>query len=244
MSTDTPQRPTVEPPADDLQRLPVIAIDLPVLFEDEGQEEMGESEPHLLTLDILFNGIKAHLTDRPEYRVFGDINLYYHPRRHNSYVTPDVMVVLPPAPLPRLDSYTIGVHGPAPVLAVEVLSRRSAQQQDRTTKPRLYARLGVAEYLMIDVTGRFLPQRLRLRRRRGPRSWDDVPPDPDGGATSALGFRVVIEPDGDARVVNAASGHRYLRPGEAEQTRAAAEQRIRQLEAEIARLRGTPPAAD
>jgi Uma2 family endonuclease len=243
--------------------MPIIALDLPVLFEDEGQEETGESEPHLLTLDILYNGIKAHLANQPDYRAFGDINCHYHPRRRKPYVTPDVMVVRPPAPLPRLTSYTIGVHGPAPVLTVEVLSRRSAQQQDRTNKPRLYARLGVAEYLMIDVTGQFLPQRLCLRRRRGPRSWEDTPTDADGGVTSALGFRVVIDPDGDARVIHATTGHRYPRPGEADtlelarqqaeeraaaaedqaraeaETRRQAEERNRQLEAEIARLRGT-----
>ena len=52
-----------------------------------------------------------------------------------------------PRPLPaRIRSYRIGQHGPPPVLAIEVLSRRSFQQQDLTNKPVLYAQLGVAEY--------------------------------------------------------------------------------------------------
>jgi Uma2 family endonuclease len=227
--------------------LPVIAIDLPVLYEDEGYEEMGESELHLTTLTILYFGLRSHLRSRPGYRVLGDLNFYYHPRKHHAHVSPDVMVVTPPAPLPDdLSSYHLGVHGPAPVLTVEVLSERSAQQQDRTTKSRLYARLGVTEYLLVDVSGRFFPPRLQLRRRRGPRSWDRLQ-DADGGVTSQLGFRIVVEADGQARVLDASTGRRYPRPDEADaeaEARAAAEARVRELEAELARLRGqTPPSA-
>lgn len=225
-------------------KLPIIEIDLPVMFEDEGQEEMGETAPHSDAINILFNGLTNHLAGRPTHQVFQDMNLYYHPRKPLPYVTPDVMVVTPPVALPRtLRSYRLGVQGPAPVLAVEVLSERSAQQQDTTNKPRLYARLGVAEYLLVDVTGEYLSQRLLLKRRRGPRSWTDLT-DPDGGVTSVLGFRVVLEPDGQVRVLDAASGHRYLRPDEAEKAarrEAAAEARIRELETEIARLRGQLP---
>jgi len=42
----------------------------PVMYEDEGQEEMGDSEVHTGTLAILDMGLRAHLADRPEYRVF------------------------------------------------------------------------------------------------------------------------------------------------------------------------------
>ena len=64
--------------------LPVIAVDLPVLYEDEGYEEMGESRPHLTALTILLFGIAAHLEIRPGYQVLGDLNLYYHPRKRRA----------------------------------------------------------------------------------------------------------------------------------------------------------------
>ena len=126
------------------QALPVLFDDLPVLFEDKGQDDMGDSWPHLTAFDILYNGLSDHLAASPTHQVLGDMCLYYHRRHLHSNVSPDVMVVTPPARLPRdLSSYRIGRHGPVPVLTVEVLSPRSTQQLDLTTKRRLYYRLGV-----------------------------------------------------------------------------------------------------
>jgi Uma2 family endonuclease len=253
--------------------LPIIAIDLPVLFEDEGQEEMGESLPHSRTEDILWNGIAAHLAPQPRYRVLPNLNLHYHPIERTAYVSPDTMVVAPRRPLPdEVASYRVREDGPPPVLVAEVLSRRTFQQQDLTNKPVIYADLGVAEYILVDVTGRYLPQRLLLKRLRRDGTWKDEQ-DPDGGVTSRLGFRVIIDADGQVRVLDAKTGRPYARPDEAEaeaearrraerkqkraeqkqrraeekqreadEARRQAEERVRQLEAELARLRGTPPA--
>jgi hypothetical protein len=137
-----------------------------------------------------------------------------------------------------------------PILTAEVLSLRSYQQQDLSNKPVLYRRLGVAEYLLIDTTGEFLNDRLLLRRAVGADEWADEP-DTGGGVTSALGFRVVIKGDGRIRVLDAATGRPYPRPDEAdaeaaarraaEEARQAAEARVRELEAELARLKGDQP---
>jgi hypothetical protein len=150
------------------------------------------------------------------------------------------MAVRPPQPLPRdLEFYRLGEHGPAPVLAAEVLSRRSYQQQDLSNKVVLYHRLGVTEYLLIDVSGELLPERL-LRKRRTARGWENRR-DPDGGITSALGFRARIEADGRLRVSDAATGRRHYRPDEVATSHLAVEQRVRELEAELARLKGEQP---
>src|SRR4051812_34134961 len=107
-------------PPDDL---PILAVDMPVLYEDEGQEEMGESRPHTTTEAILRFALVAHFRTRPGCEVLSDMNLYYHRVDRLAYVSPDVMVVTPFAPLPPdLKSYRIGQNGPAPVLTVEVLS--------------------------------------------------------------------------------------------------------------------------
>lgn len=211
---------------------------LPNLYEDEGQEEMGETSDHTESTAILLYASKAHLAAQGAFDVRANLNFYYRPLPHWNYVSPDVMVTRPPQPLPRdLRSYRIGEHGPAPVFVAEVLSRRSFQQRDLTAKAVLYRSLKVAEYLLIDVSGQFLPQRLLLRRMDDSGAWSDMQ-DTDGGITSALGFRVVLDTDGQIRVVNAATGLRYLRPGEAEEVRRESDARIQQLEAEIARLRG------
>jgi Uma2 family endonuclease len=218
--------------------VPVIAVDIPVMYEDEGQEQMGDSEIHTITLAILDAGLGAFLSGRPDYRVFSNLNVYYHRVNHWAYVSPDVMVVSPTRGLPGpLTSYRIGEDGPAPTLVVEVLSRRSFQQQDLTNKPIIYADLGVREYLLADPTGAFMPEKLLIKHLQPDRTWTEAQ-DPDGGVTSDLGFRVIIESDGHVRVIDGKTGKRYVRPAEAQAELDAQREQIRKLEAELSSLRG------
>lgn len=206
---------------------------LPQLFGDEDLE-MGESTLHTITVNILLYGLGFHFALQTAYRVFGNLNLYYSDDPLD-FVSPDVMVVRPPRVLPeQLTSYRVGEQGPAPVLVGEVLSFRTWQEGDLGRKPLRYSALGVAEYILVDVTGEMLEQRLLLLRRQRDGSWQDEQ-DPDGGVTSRLGFRVVIEADGRLRVLDAKTGKRYARPEEAQ----AMADRVRALEEELARLHGT-----
>jgi Uma2 family endonuclease len=227
--------------------LPIKDEDLPLLYEDEEEGDMGEANIHVLTEEICRNGLKAHLGNQSRYCVFSNMNLYYHPRDPNAYVSPDTMLVEPFRDLGEdVRSYRVGEDGPAPKLTVEVLSARTAQQRDLGEKVAVYAKLKVPEYILVDVTGVYLPQRLLLKRLQPDGTWKDEQ-DPDGGVTSQLGFRLIIESDGHLRVLNAATGERYVRPNEAEdeaRARRQAEERIRALEAELERLRGTAPESD
>src|SRR5919199_2083126 len=81
--------------------LPIIADDMPVMYEDEGQDEMGESKPHTRSDHILSTGLAAHLRPEPRYEVLSNLNLYYHPRDRRAYVSPDVTVVEPTQRLPE-----------------------------------------------------------------------------------------------------------------------------------------------
>jgi hypothetical protein len=192
---------------------------------------LGESNPHVLSDEVLHVCLTAHFANRPEYQVFSNMNLYYQDPEHPEvspmpYVSPDTMVVTPFQRLPEnISSYQIGREGPAPMLVAEVLSERSRQQRDLHEKVILYAGLGIAEYILVDVSGRFLPERLLLKRLRADGTMEDVR-DPDGGVTSQLGFRLIIDTDGRIRVIDTATGHKYIRPLEAEASvRAAAEAR-------------------
>jgi len=216
----------------DLRPFPIVAEDIPLLHEDDEEGEMGESTIHTSTTEIAVCGIPAHVADRPELQVCSNLNLYYSEQDPTAYVSPDVMVMEPDEVDENIASYRLGADGPAPLLVGEVLSERTAQQGDLGHKLRVYAQLGIREYILIDVTGRFLPERLLLRRLRRNRTWKDEQ-DPDGGVTSWLGFRIIIDPDGQLRLLNASTGKRYARPMEA-QTLA---DRVRELEEENARLR-------
>jgi Uma2 family endonuclease len=227
----------------DLRPFPIIEAGLPLLYEDEEEGDLGDATWHTDAMDIALYGVKAHLRDRQELQVFANLNLYYSTRDRNAYVSPDLMVVEPDEVNEDLPSYRIGETGPAPLLVGEVLSERTAQQEDLRDKLPTYAGLGIREYLLIDLTGRFLPERLQLKRLRRDRSWKDEQ-DADGGITSRLGFRLIIDTDDRLRVTDALTGRPYPRPDEAQVealARRKAEERVRALEEELARLRGTGP---
>jgi hypothetical protein len=63
---------------------------------------------------------------------------------------------------------------------------------------------------------------------------------------SRFGFRIAFDADGLPRVNDVATGWVYPRPDEADEiarAAAAAEARVRELEAELARLRNPPPGS-
>lgn len=215
---------------------------MPILYEDESEGEMGEVSWHGDDIRILYIGLGAHLKGRPVLRVFSNMNLYYRKRplhkrtKSKPYVSPDIMVVEPDPPLSAqqaVESYEIGVDGPAPLLTIEVLSRRSAQQRDKTAKAEVYRRLRIPEYILVDTTGRFLKEHLQLWRLRVDGSWSKEQ-DADGGVTSQMGFRIMLEGDGQLRLFNTNTGKAYARPEEAQ----GMADKVATLEAELARLRG------
>lgn len=219
------------------------ALDMPILYEDEEEGDMGEANQHVDTDEILHVCLGAHLANRPEYRVFANMNLYYrnsprHPKTGSlPYVSPDVMVVRPFRDLgDDVSSYTIGNDGPAPVLTAETLSERSAQQRDLKEKAIVYAKLKVPEYLLVDVRGKYLKRRLLLKRLLPNGKWEDTQ-DSDEGITSSLGFRVVLDGDGRIRVGDAGTGIQYFRPDEAQREADALREKIQLLETELGRLR-------
>jgi Uma2 family endonuclease len=232
--TSAPRIRAVKPlPSDD---------DLPILYEDEEDVDMGETNPHVVNGEILHVCIKAHLKPQPEYQVFADMNCYYrkgprHPRTGSlPYISPDVMVVQPFRRLPEsVRSYTVGRDGPAPKTTLEVLSKRSAQQRDLGDKMVVCAKIGVEEYILVDPSGKYVAGKLLLKRLGENGKYADEL-DADGGVSSKLGFRVILDEDGQVRVLDAATGRPYVRPDEAEdQARALreAEERIRLLEVEL-----------
>lgn len=200
--------------------------DMPLLYEDEEEGEMGETNLHSTTGEILHVGWAAHFAPQPRRSVFINMNFYYHPHDRKAYVSPDVMVVETLQPLPKeVTSYRLNVDGPVPLLTTEILSERTAQQDDLDKKVKVYAQLQIPEYVLVDVTGEHLPELLLLKRLQPDGTYRDEQ-DSDGGITSQYGFRLVVEEDGQVRVVDAATGRRYVRPHEAEA-------RVRELETAI-----------
>jgi Uma2 family endonuclease len=253
--------PTSVTPLAGMATLPPILDDIPIVYEDEDEGDMGESNEHVDADEIVHVCVGAFLRRSGKgYRVFSNMNLYYRegPLHEGTgsapYVSPDSMVVQPYTDLgDKVPSYSIGRDGPPPVTVAEILSKRSAQQQDLGKKLVIYAKLGIAEYILVDETGRFLKQRLQVRRLQPDRTWIEEQ-DADGGITSQLGFRLIWDTDHRLRLLDVTTGERYLRPDEAQaeadarrlaeqrlqaeaDARRIAEKRVRALEAELLRQR-------
>src|SRR5579884_702116 len=105
--------------------------EMPILFEDDPELDMGEADWHALAEHILRYGIAAHLANKPQFRVFSNINFYYQPRFSSVYISPDVMVVQPKRPRAASpSSYRLRRDGPAPEFVAEILSERTAEESD------------------------------------------------------------------------------------------------------------------
>src|SRR5437016_4065214 len=81
---------------------------IPILYEDEGQDDMGEANVHVTLDEILHICLGIHVKDQePGCQVFSNMNLYYadgppHPQTGSPpYVSPDTMVVKPYQLLPE-----------------------------------------------------------------------------------------------------------------------------------------------
>jgi len=213
------------------------------MYEDE--DEMGEAINHYWAIHLSFGCLTTFLKEQhPDLRVFANLNCHYTNGPVDSkskslpYFSADLMIVRPHVPCPDdLATYTIGQEGPAPLLVLEVLSDRTARERDLGEKLPLYSKLGINEYILVDPSGQFLPERTLLKRLQPGGTWKDFN-DPDGGVTSELGFRVVKDEMGELSVVNAKTHKVYARPMEAQ---AEADARFRaenaRRQAEEARLR-------
>lgn len=202
--------------------LPPIFAGIPVIYEDDEHEDilMGENVGHYAAGGLLFYCLQSHLKrHHPDLFVSCNLNCYYLAKPTSKktgrkpYFSADAMIVRAGLAGTKPTSYTIGKDGPPPYFVCEILSQLSGTIRDPIEKPEIYANLGVAEYLLIDELGRFLPQPLLLKKLRDDRTWEDSLDD-DGGVTSQLGFRIIH--DGKLRVIDSATGKPYVRPGDAE----------------------------
>jgi hypothetical protein len=116
------------------------------------------------------------------------------------------------------------------------ITSRSTRREDTGRKKDLYERLGVAELVLFDPYGEYLRPRLQGYRLDQGR-YRPISPNGDGSLDlQAAG--VTARPEGERlRLVDTASGEKLLWEEELEAARRAAEERVRALEEELARLR-------
>jgi hypothetical protein len=134
-------------------------------------------------------------------------------------------------------------RGAPPCLVIEVVSPKDSRirRTDEVDKVALYERIGVREYLLVDLPRRATAHRFRLKGYQlGPDGrYRPIEPDSQGrffSETTNLWFAVSAEGD-RVHLFDATTGARLLSPQEAEEGLQAAEAELERLRAEIERLR-------
>jgi Uma2 family endonuclease len=183
-----------------------------VFYPESDGQPMGESELHRDEIVYLIEAFKERFQGEPEVYVGGNLFLYYRRGDPRDVICPDVMVVQGVPKLPKRRIYKLWDEGESPCLAMEVRSDSTAGN-DFVSKKALYESLGIDEYVLYD------PLALRLPQIRGFRLADDgqyqpVAPGPDGSlASQTTGVTFRLEGQ-SIRVVETATGRRFLRPEE------------------------------
>jgi len=194
---------------------------------------MPETKRHLDQRTALYVTVRSAFGDRAH--VGSEQFVYWSRLDPSQCCAPDVLVKLggPDAPF---DSWKTWERG-APDLAVEIVSR--SDQSDRPWEAKLasYDQLGVAELVRFDPDDADRPLRI----------WNEVegdlverdPDDADFARCDTLDLYWVVraEPGGlELRLAHDREGRQLL--ATPEEARLEAEARVRELEAELARLRG------
>lgn len=206
----------------------------PVRYPERDGKPIAETQVHASEIIRLMQTLRDHYADRPDVYVWGDLLLYYEEGNPRASVAPDVFVAVGAAREPARRIYKLWEEGVPPTLVVEVTSP-STRPVDLGRKRDLYARLGVAEYVLYDPLGEYLSpvvQGFALARDE----YHPMPRTRDGALVSrALGLRLLLV-DGRLRLLDGETGAPLRSPEErvadAERRIAEAEQRIAELEAE------------
>jgi Uma2 family endonuclease len=128
-------------------------------YPESNGKPLGETDLHRdLMADLIF-ALKMFLAHVRAY-VAGNLFIYFEEGNPKSVVAPDVFVVLG-VQQRRRRIYKAWEEGERlPDVVIELTSKKT-RAADQTTKPVLYARLGVREYFQFDPYGEYLQPRLQ-----------------------------------------------------------------------------------
>jgi Uma2 family endonuclease len=228
-------------------QLPFYPAAEEIVYPDSHADDMGESSWHYALIAYLWNALRLPFASRDDVFIAANMNLYYEAGRPDLYYTPDLLVAFGVANRQR-KVYKLWEEQVFPQVVFEVASDRT-WKDDLGDKVEAYEMLGVEEYYALDSQD-FLPLPLMAYRREAGRlNFLRLPE--DRVLSPRLGLEIVLSENGfrlfdpqkqefiptltDAQA-NAEAAQ--LRTS-AEVARAeAAEAKVAQLLAEIAKLKG------
>jgi colicin import membrane protein len=244
-----------------------IPLTLEDLLHPEEEDYHVNTDGHEVDGFYLRGAIQAKLADDPSAVVLTDCRVAWDVpglRAHG----PDVTVIFGVRRRRDWRTFDVAVEGVRPSLLIEVTSDDS-RRNDLVVKVEHYARAGVSQYVIADAREEHGARRVKLiSYRLGPGGYEPQPPDDRGRVwLESVGLWLGVEPwpevggerlvcydpetgeriGNDTQIRRALTAEVQAR-AEAEdraaaeaRARAEAEDRVRQLEAELRRLRGEAP---
>ena len=136
--------------------LPLINGNEEAIYPSEEKKKLGETDYQHIQISILEQQLRIFLSEKKDVYLASDLIVYYEEGNPNRRFAPDLMVCFDVENKKRL-SYKIWEEKVVPSVIIEVASE-ATWQKDVTTKRRLYEKLGVVEYYVIDPEYKYLTQ--------------------------------------------------------------------------------------
>lgn len=133
-----------------------------IYYPTEEKKKLGETDYQHLQISMLEQMLQTFLLNRTDVYLASDLILYYEEGNVNKRVAPDLMICFGVENKLRRN-YKLWEEKVVPQVVIEVASRET-WQKDVTTKRRLYEKLGVQEYYVIDPEYLYLPTPLMAYR--------------------------------------------------------------------------------
>jgi Uma2 family endonuclease len=133
-----------------------------VYYPESDGKPMAETEFHLDEAVKVRGMLKHHLRSRSDVYIGANMLFYYQEGNPRKSVAPDIFVVYG-VPKRKRRIYKLWEEGVVPSIVFEFTSKSTAGE-DLHAKRNLYERLGVPEYILIDVLGEYLPSPLAAYR--------------------------------------------------------------------------------
>jgi Uma2 family endonuclease len=212
----------------------------PALFLDpQPGDKFLQGTRHFRGVFSLYEHVSRHWRAAPGTYVFSGVKHLISPGLGPA---PDISVVRGLAPARDFESYDLRTEAP-PCFVIEVVSPSDARIRriDEVDKVRIYEKVGIEEYLLVDLPRPANGHRFHLKGyRMGPDGrYQSIQPDAQGRfASKTISLAFGVSPDGGRiYVFDLETGERLLNGIEQEEALKEAEKRVGRAEEELARLR-------
>lgn len=205
---------------------PSTAKELRVAYPEQREDDMGETSIHIKLVTSLLWTLILFFKNRPDVFVSGNMNLYWEEGNPDKWLAPDLLVAFG-VPAGERSIFQVWREGVCPQVIFEVASKRT-WRADVSDKLEIYSDLGVEEYYLLDPSFEFLPMPMMAFHREGDRLIG-TRIENDRVLSKRLGIEIVRD-DNTFRLFDPVNAEFLL-------TLDDADARIKELEAEIARLK-------